>query len=83
MAVSSTTIRRFTRDDAFTLVDAHARLRRTRPDLADEIDELFNAHAHILDHAVIEGEILLSAGVCGLIRFLTDALESRLEETLA
>ncbi len=83
MAVRSITATRFTRDDAFTLVDAHARLRRTRPDLADEVAELFDAHARILDHAVIDGEILLSDGVAGLIRFLTDALEQRLEETLA
>lgn len=84
MAVSNaTTASSFTRDDAFQLVDAHARLRRARPDLAAEVDELFDAHAHILDHAVIAGEIQMSAGVTGLIQFLTGALEQRLEETLA
>lgn len=84
MAVSTpTTEIRFTRDDAFKLVDAHARLRRTRPDLAAEIDDLFDAHAHILDHAVIDGEIRMSAGVAGLIEFLTGALEQRLEEAIA
>ncbi len=70
---------RFTRDDALALVDAHARLRAVNSELAAEVDELFQQHSDILDRAVIDGELRMSAGVAALIRMLQDAVEQRLE----